>query len=225
MKRQENEFKENLKEQMNFLQKSCSDYDNGDESEAKRISVVLRNLLKDKGRDISALQHLNKKEIKFLDTTKEFSGFCNFIINNMSNCTVTVPYDIHMGAVVKLINGCNNAFEYEFKPLFINPRVQNEEWVDFEEWYGKVILDEYSGNKLTREKLILSVAEQDGGNHFDDSINSRYSYFKGNDSLKMNVNGNIVIFKNNPAFASLRQIAHEVTESIYKDACLKRILL
>ncbi len=214
MKRDQSEIIENFREQYNFLKKSCIEYDKGDITEIKRISVSLRNLLKDKNRDISALKLLDKKDsFSYWDSSTKSGGMSNFIINGMRNCTV-INMPIYMGLVIKEINGINGINKYSFKPLFYKNEWQRNDKLDFENWYNQVIYDDPSGSILTREKLILSIAEQDGGNHFDIKINNQYYQFKQNDSLKLIVNGQVVIFENNPAFTSLRQIAHELTESI-----------
>jgi hypothetical protein len=214
MKRTEDEFLENFLEQMKFLKKSCTEFDNGDESEIKRISVSLRNLLKDKNRDISALSHLKKKEsLHYWDSSTKSGGVSNFIINNMQNCTVWV-IDIYMGLVIKEITGKDGIYTYHFKPLMHQPNWQRNDMLDFTSWYEQVIYHDPTGSSLTRENLILSIAEQDGGNHFDLKVNNKYYQFKQKDSLKLTVNGQVVVFENNPAFSSLRQIASEFIETV-----------
>lgn len=214
MKRTEDEFLENFVEQMKFLIKSCKEFDDGDESEIKRVSVCLRNLLKDKNRDVSALTHLNKKEsLQYWDSSTKNGGMSNFIINNMQNCTVMVM-DIYMGLVIKEITGIDGTYTYHFKPLLHQPNWQRNDMTDFTNWYEQVIYHDPTGSILTRENLILSVAEQDGGNHFDLKVNNKYYQFKQKDSLRLTVNGQVVVFENNPAFTSLRQIAHEFIETI-----------
>ncbi|MGB4655394.1 MAG: hypothetical protein WBH98_08185 [Bacteroidales bacterium] len=214
MKRDKLAIIDNFREQYYFLKKSCIEYDKGDITEIKRISVSLRNLLKDKNRDVSALKLLEKKDsISYWDSSTKSGGMSNFIIKGMRNCTV-IYMPIYMGLVIKEINGINDVNKYTFKPLFYKNEWQQNDKLDFENWYNQVIYDDPSGFILTREKLILSIAEQDGGNHFDIKINNQYYQFKQNDSLKLIVNGQIVLFENNPAYTSLRQIAHELTESI-----------
>lgn len=221
MKRTEEEFIENFIEQMKLLSKSCKEYNNGDESEIKRISVSLRNLLKDKNRDISALSHLNKKKsLRYWDSSTKNEGMSNFIIDSMVNSTVWV-LDIYMGLVIKRITGIDGVYKYHFKPLLYQPNWQRNDTLDFNGWYEQIIYHDPAGSSLTREDLILSIAEQDGGNHFDLKVNNKYYQFKQKDSLKLFVNGENVIFENNPAFTSLRQIAHEFSETINRSELAK----
>tara|TARA_R110001599_G_scaffold221395_4_gene420000 strand:- start:16925 stop:17596 length:672 start_codon:yes stop_codon:yes gene_type:complete len=221
MKRTEDEFIENFIEQMRFLKKSCDEYDKGDESEVKRISVCLRNLLKDKNRDISALSHLKMKEsLKFRDSSTKNGGMSNYIFDRLENSIVLVM-DIYMGLVIKKVTSTEEVPKYKFEPLFFQPDWQQNVLLNFNNWYEQVIYKDPVGSSLTRERLILSIAEQDGGNHFDLKVNNKYYQFKQNDSLQLYVNGQIVEFENNPAFTSLRQIAHEFCETIYESELAK----
>ena len=49
VKLKKTELEEHLKEQIEFLLASCEDYDNGRNSEAKRIAATLRILFHDTG--------------------------------------------------------------------------------------------------------------------------------------------------------------------------------
>lgn len=57
-----------LTEQLGFLHKSCREYDQGDESEAKRIATALRILLVDTKKMTSLLTQLGQK-CEYLDTS------------------------------------------------------------------------------------------------------------------------------------------------------------
>ncbi|MFH0734377.1 MAG: hypothetical protein V1773_06190 [bacterium] len=214
---------ENFVEQIQFLEKSCREYDNGEINEIKRISVHLRNLLKDSKSVKSALEHLEEKtNLKYWDSSTKNFGFCNYKINNMQHCTV-FDVGVYMGLVMKEISGINGSYTYHFSPLFREPDWQNQGYLDFSRWYSQVIYFDPKGSKITREKLILTVAEQDGGSHFDLKVNDHYYKFKQKDSLSLIVNGKKVVFENNPAFASLRQIAHELLVSI-KNSELSKLI-
>lgn len=220
MSRSNDEFVEYFIDQMNFLKKSCGAFDQGEANEAARISVALRNLLKDKYRTVSALTHLGVKEsIKYLDTSCKESGMCCFKLNNVCNSTFLIS-NIRMGLVYKEVHDVET---YSFTPLFEQPNWQ--QYVDFSDWYSQIIYsDPGSSITLTREDLIMSIAEQDGGCHFDKEPDNKYLQFKQKDSLGLNVNGQVVVFKNNPAFVSLRQIAYEITKSVEMSSLLNKYL-
>ena len=67
-----NELKKHLKEQIYFLKRSSESFDNGYESEGKRLAVTLRVLLHDSNKSTSLLSQLNKKDILFYDTATEY---------------------------------------------------------------------------------------------------------------------------------------------------------
>lgn len=62
-------FLRQLHEQRGFLEVSAASYDNGIESEAKRLAVAIRVLVYDRGRSKSLLTHLGvKAHLGFSDT-------------------------------------------------------------------------------------------------------------------------------------------------------------
>lgn len=88
--------------------------------------------------------------------------------------------------------------------------------VRFEDWWNKIVLDDKNGNILTREKLVLAVANKDGGAHVDPKLDETYANIKRYHSLR-------VWFVSNKGkediaskveLASIRQIAHEVLKSL-----------
>ena len=65
----DDQLKENLKEQIHFLNKSSKSYDDGEYIEAKRLAVHLRILLYDKPRIPSLLKQLKNPNIKFWNSS------------------------------------------------------------------------------------------------------------------------------------------------------------
>ena len=72
----------------------------------------------------------------------------------MQNCTVWVM-DIYMGLVIKEISGLDDTYTYRFSPLFKQPNWQNNNHIEFSEWYEQLIYSDPNGAKLTRKNLIL----------------------------------------------------------------------
>ena len=62
------DLESHLREQIEFLKRSTKSYDEGFESEGKRIAVVLRVLLHDTNQSLSLLNQLRFKNILFHDT-------------------------------------------------------------------------------------------------------------------------------------------------------------
>ena len=237
------DFEENFLEQFKFLVKSCNDFDAGDEVEAKRISTALRILLKDKGRNTSVLSHLNKKNIDFYSYLLPSAGVIiigsntnNCIINaqgglavgkNTSNCIIdSQDLGVYMGGVMKSLSGQSNVMSYRFEPLCTcDDSIIKGCLVCFDDWYNQEILWDPNGTMLTRKMLIETLSEQDGGVHVDAKIINEYIYFKQKTSLLLNVNGQDVVFENNAAYASMRNIAYEIIETVCRDNYLRGLLV
>jgi hypothetical protein len=206
--RTEEELNEEFNIQKTFLLKSCYDFDIGQHFEAKRISVILRALLKDKGQSVSLLKQISRKNM-FLSYTylhsEEFNTQQNFLL-----CMLTNP--IH-----------------PYLPNFISEAFSKKE-MPFGDWWSEIVIKDMAGNTFSREKIILSVAEQDGGAHIDPTINKDYYELTRENSQK--VFFSIGDFSNGfpqtfpkgalqplipPVWHTLRQIAHEVIETLGVD--------
>jgi len=62
-------FREELQTQLRFLKKSAAEFDNGDEEEAKRMAVTLRNLFESTKKMTSVIRHLELEDkLNFADT-------------------------------------------------------------------------------------------------------------------------------------------------------------
>ena len=71
---------------------------------------------------------------------------------------------------------------------------------------------------ITRKKLILTAANQDGGSHIDPSLDAVYADLTKNNSLGWVVSdGNEKHPLEGPEKAAIRQIAHEVLKSLESD--------
>ena len=63
-------LRQHLQEQVGFLRKSGTGFDEGDRSEAKRLAVAIRNLVHDTSTSHSILGQLHAKEkLRFMDTS------------------------------------------------------------------------------------------------------------------------------------------------------------
>ena len=214
--------------QVNFLNElfldlkdDCKVFDSGQERKAKDIAGRIRTLLKDgpNRSTISLLQQLNKKNITFKDSGIKYDvkrGFSYFdILTPISNSVIVIS-GVYMGLVYKKVIDKSNSLEFSFAPLFqrseLKPIIIEK---PFSEWWAQIIYeDPFSGYKLTREKLIMSSAEQDGFSHFDPHLNDGYKKFLQSDSLEVQINGEKIKFSNNPAKNSIRQIGYEIIETL-----------
>jgi len=213
------DFKEHLKEQLYFLEKSIQDFDKN-EIEAKRSASTLRTLLHDTSNSTSLLKHLNSKSIKFIDTSAPEGGFSNFDLANIRldlDFIAFINNTPYAGLVAKEVKPHNGNLLMKFKPLYKhhnNSSARMYKDLDFDVWWNSKIFDSKTGYVLTRKDLILALANKDGGAHIDDKIDERYKYFKSGDLIIMNVNGVPQGFQNIPSYSSALQIAWETLHSI-----------
>jgi len=185
-----------LEEQLRFLELSTTSFDNGFEDEAKRLAVTIRILVHDTKKSHSLLKQLNKKGVYFLDST--------FCFN---------PTDIigHGGLVC--VSSCPTGSKYIAMLDDLPPSAIK--WVDFETWWNMPVLVDNKRRQLTRHKIILTAANQDGGAHIDPNLDEIYFDFAKKNSLgwvEKTEQGARQI--EGADRAAIRQIAHELLKTI-----------
>jgi hypothetical protein len=199
----ETELNEHLKEQIEFLILSSQSYDNGYESEAKRLAVVCRVLLHDTDKSHSLLKLLNRKNIHLYDSSYRYAS------KNL------LP---HWGLIALRQHNSPYGDSYtKFIPLLEDvPPYQRKGKRSFKNWWTKeIILEDSEKNPFTRRDLVLGLANKDGGAHVDPKLSHKYGNLIHKNATGW-VNGNDV--KSTPIFggelASMRQIAHEVLKTL-----------
>jgi hypothetical protein len=96
------------------------------------------------------------------------------------------------------------------KPLLMASRFTP---VRFEEWWEGERVFSHGENEFSRKKLILSVADREGGAHVDAESEEFYAAIEaGVEGYNMNLQSGVVQVKNYP-FAMLRQFGHEVLQT------------
>lgn len=194
----EEDLKNHLKEQIEFLERSSKSYDDGFKSEAKRLAVVLRVLLHDTGNSTSLLELLNKKDMLFYDTATDY---------NPNNLMPTL-------GLIMMKMGPDGG-EYEPPLDFGPPSRYIKGKVNFDEYWDKIVFVDNNKHILTRKQLVLTVANKDGGAHIDPKLTTAYNEISRNNSLGFtySINGEESPLTG-PELASIRQIAHEVLKSL-----------
>ena len=191
----EQDFKSHLNEQINFLARSASSYDEGYEGEAKRMAVVMHALIHDTQSSTSLLTLLKKKDILFYDTANK---------QYPHNPVPTI------GLVIMQV-GPEGA---KYIPLLCGDIGQNRK-VPFQKWWDKIVIAYTRNNKLTRRDIILKAAHKDEEAYMDQRLNEDYvnlikfsklewKYDYGEE--KENIPG--------MELASIRQITYEVLQSL-----------
>lgn len=216
-KRSYDELLQAFNEQRHFLRSSTQAYDNGNISEAKRIATSLYVLLHDgRGRTVSLLSQLQLTKTPFLSSS-------NYV--EREGKSIVFP-TIYLAAFT-----CINENEFELLPhcyrrAFIdNPYCRS---ISFREWWNEPIFAQYKYvpakdrwkpiRKLSRMNLISHVRSQDGGAHFDASIEPG-SYMRL--ALRQEIgiawqteDGQTIPIHTAPHLVLLRQVAWEVEESL-----------
>lgn len=203
------------------LSQFCDEYDKGDERVALLISNCLRLILKTTIRRTnpikygvkSLIKHLDLENTLFLDTRKNPKSYSFYTIgNNVSNQSILQDAGIDVFLLGISIENINGTASFRCTPL-LERNNQNSSKISFDDWYDQPVFA-IPNFSLTRKQLIESIAEQDGGTHFDDNLTEEaYCALRQGDAFQLNVNGTVVRFENNPAFASIRQIAYEVMKT------------
>lgn len=187
----DNELSEHWKEQINFIKTSIKSYDDGNESEAKRIATNLRIMFHETGTSHSLIKQLNLNKKLLLWS----SGVLYTPSNLLSSWTL-----------LELI--------IEENGLHYNPVGMNRArtfYLSYEDWWNEVIFDD-KNNVFTRKDIVTFVTNKDGGAHVDKVLGEKYAKIVKYNSLGMTFgDGNPVI--NNPLYSAIRQIALEVIVS------------
>ena len=196
-----------LQEQVNFLIDACHAYDKGSFVYAKQMSAIIRTLVKDNPKNkqtVSLLTSLGVKDsLKFYNTA--YSAKDPAILLNL----------VGVFSHYKPLLAVNESPIYV--PMFDETGLVDVQWIDFDDWWESNVVvcrDHVNNFALSRKKIILTMAEQDGGVHVDkfDKIDDVY---KGIITCTSNIlthfspNGDAMPIQY-IQYALVRQIAHEL---------------
>lgn len=183
---------EHLDWQFDFLRASLERYDAGHEPEALRVASALRVLCYDKGRSRSLLGQLGYKDSwRWVDTGQPPNGwnllpfgFLHVEVPNGRSPRVVAPCEHHSN--------------------------QGGVRSDFRAWWAGRVFD-IDGHVYTREDLVTSVANMDGGAHVDPSLKAIYHQiaYSGALGIPGRTSDSSVVVRT-PVWEALRQIGYEV---------------
>lgn len=207
MKRDQDELINILKEQIGFLETSCSAFDSGNESEAKRIAIIIRVLVHDTDKSTSLLAQLGyKNKLKFLDSS--------------------LPIDPQLVDPKKREYVCHGlpglvgikvaSMQAKFiAPFSRRPGAKGS--VSFSEWWEKKCIPGDDERRYSRKELVLWMANKEGGAHVDKDIDTAYRKLSSSSlGMSFSVGGVNKGFSNSSADASVRQIGWEILETLKK---------
>ncbi len=196
----ENELLEKLKQQMRFLKTSCDIFDQGNTEEAIRLSTTIRILAHDTKNSRSLLHQINKKKMKFYDTSSQYSP--TNLLPHQGLCFIRMG---PLGADV-------------VARLSAPPPDRSIEKIDFNQWWEGIVISDSHRNVFCRKDLVLSAADKDGGAHIDPQIDEKYFNLASASTFGwIYINANKKCFFNNPILQSIRQIAYEIEKSIWDE--------
>jgi hypothetical protein len=188
------ELEAQLSDQLQFLQSSADAFDRGLDGEAKRLALALRILLHEQKRSRALLAQLGLLQQEFVSTA---------IPHETANIST------HGGLIMVAMNGP------ETKYVAMLDEVPIVRTIPFDEWWEEIVFVDDAGSTLSRRRLILSMADQDGGAHVDPTLDETYARLSRENSLGWNVNdGRESKPIPQPERAAVRQIAHEVLRTL-----------
>jgi hypothetical protein len=175
--------------QIDFLRHSCDAYDQGRINEVVRLATTLRTLLHDTKKSHSLLAQLDMKHrMHFVSTgflsEKENGGF--------------------IGAPLVPVGG-----PIPLRHVALLHEAQIEARQTFRAWWKATVIGTMQGN-FSRERLVLLLANQEGGAHVDPSTEDEYSILTEHGlRLIFSVGDAAFTSPGNPVPPTLRQIAFE----------------
>jgi hypothetical protein len=186
-----------LEHQVAFLQGSAESYDKGVRVEAKRLATHIRTLVHDTKRSTSLLLQLRMKDGGFLDSDAERPR------GIISSYAGLVGIRVQPGPA-------------EYVPSFGTWPVRS---VPFTNWWNGVIIADLQRREITRRQLILAVANEDGGAHVAPELDEIYAALSRENSMGLAhfAEGTAPQTVQGVAFASVRQIAHEVLGTLDRE--------
>lgn len=190
------ELEAHLKEQAHFIKASSDAYDNGHEIEAKRIALAIRILVHDTNSSHSLLKQMNKKtQIQYIDSTLDGSLMSAHALVGMR---ITNKSGQKSGYSPRL-----DRYKDKYKKIA------------FDTWWNQIVCKDKHGNTLSRQNLILIMANKDGGAHVDSKISTAYEGLKYDNAMGWTfTNGSKQGPLEDMLYASVRQIAYELIESL-----------
>lgn len=194
-KQTRDELLEQWDDQIGFIKRSCKDYDAGAHSEAKRIATSIRVLFHHTRNSYSLFNQL---------------GYTNNFLFWSSACLYTPSNLLSSWSLLSLqMNGTEMLYIPLFKEI-----VSRTFFLELDDWWNEIIFDDKQFF-LSRKDVVLAVSNKDGGAHVDPEFDESYACITKRNSLRhfIETNEGSVPPKNNPIYASIRQIACEVLHS------------
>jgi hypothetical protein len=198
--RSNEDLKNALVDQLQLLRLSCESYDRGIEVAGKLIALQLRVLLHKKNRSHALLDQLGYRSGLFASSGQ------------------VVPENALFATPLLAMRLSGNDWKILPK-IHVDLATHDYRFLHFEGWWQEVVLVTMTQAKFTRMELVLHVADKDGGAHVDPGLDEDYLTLSRQGAVK-----DIIILdptqgkpKGQPELACIRQIAHELLYTIYRN--------
>lgn len=193
------------------LKKACRDFDDGHENAARAIAVAIRVLVHD--------TNMSTSLIKAVEIASQGAVVRKSYLSYVNTCAkIDGRIPEPCWAFVKLQFLVRNPVKLRYlAPLGESETVKKAN-DSFDNWWDRqIILIDGQGQRFTRKKIVLSIANQDGGAHVAIDVSKDYYDLTRNNTLGNSISisrdGEAISAsseKSNIAFAVVRQIAHEL---------------
>jgi len=200
------ELKAHLREQLDFLAGSSAAYDAGAKHEAKRIAAVIRTLLHHTPKSHALLSQLGAEKVLLMTSVEPLpppvqhpDGTVSFVRRMLSPLIVTKV----TSEGVEIVPMLDLPGYIAFLPAC--------------DWWSELLWEEPV--RMTRRQLVLSAANTDGGSHVAPKgpageYGGAYSAIKpGLVWASRDADRGREGMLENPQYADLRQLAHELLSS------------
>lgn len=200
IKRSRSELQAAFSEQIELLSEYSASFDQGKTSMAKPMSTSLRVLLHETARQRSLLEQLQLRSgLRYIDTAGPISA------RNLAPQSLLVSMRFDSGDI-SFVPRCISGFvpEAGFKKVV------------FADWWGRPVIRIPGVKDFSRRELVLSVADTDGGAHVDSGLELEYFNLSRANALGwvFSIDGGAPTPMPNPVPSCIRQIAHEVVETL-----------
>ena len=192
------EYRDHLRRQIGFLQRSAVAFDAGYVDEAVRIATTIRVLIHNTASSTSLLKHLDATTISLL-----------------SSCDGASPNTLfYMGLGMHHVRNDGGTIKATYAPVLDGPV---KIYVPVSKWWDMIVYVLGSGERLSRKKIVLTAANKDGGAHVDSALTPEYEALSRQGAvgyLMSSVGGNINEQPFTDAhFVAVRQMAYELLNS------------
>lgn len=190
---------EKLEEQLQFIRRSCDEFDRGSENEALRIATSLRIIFHDSRMSVSLVTHLGLERGMMLSSSRGLGDYRDYLSHRI---------DLGSAQPIKMRPLLGDKFKERC----------------LEDWWNSEPVFVHGSQTYSRRVIVLSAANKDGGAHVDKELENYYRVLCSGEPI-MGLTGNlqysreapfqqgVTQYPKNAHLALIRQFAHEVLAS------------